>query len=121
MLSSIAAQKAAEHASQADLASMARLKASRAAGPAPTARSAGTGKCGLSRKPHSPDRVVAYAEQETESVPFSEHGARGPVDGDLPRHQIGAWMIMEGRGNNKGKGVKRVWRVTWWVGNRGAA
>jgi hypothetical protein len=52
----------------------------------------------------SPDRVVAYAEQETESVPFSEHGARGPVDGDLSRHQIDAWMIMEGRGNNRGKG-----------------
>jgi hypothetical protein len=52
----------------------------------------------------SPDRVVAYAEQETESVPFSEHGAHGPVDGDLPRHQIGAWMIVEGRGNNRGKG-----------------
>jgi hypothetical protein len=48
----------------------------------------------------SPDRVVAYAEQETELVPFSEHGARGPVEGDLPRHQVGAWMIVEGRGNN---------------------
>ena len=52
---------------------------------------------------YSPDRVVAYAEQETESVPFSEHSARGPVEGDLPRHQVGAWMIVEGRGNNKGK------------------
>ncbi len=55
----------------------------------------------------SSDRVVAYryAEQENESVPFSEHGARGPVDGDLSRrHQIGAWMIVEGRGNNRGKG-----------------
>ncbi len=52
----------------------------------------------------SPDRVVAYAEQETELVPFSEHGARAPVDGDLPRHQVGAWMIVEGRGNNRGKG-----------------
>ena len=48
----------------------------------------------------SPDRVVAYAEQEPKLVPFSEHGARGPVEGDLPRHQVGAWMIVEGRGNN---------------------
>ena len=111
MLSSIAAQKAAEHANQVDLASVARLKASRAAGPAPAARSAGTRK---SSDPqlyprgggveNSPDHVVAYAEQETELVPFSEHGARGPVEGDLPRHQIGAWMIVEGRGNNRVKG-----------------
>jgi hypothetical protein len=112
MLSRIAAQKAAEHASQDDLASVARLKASRTARPSPAARSAGAGKSGLARSTppggggveDSPDRVVAYTEQETESVPFSEHGARGPVDGDLPRHQIGAWMIVEGRGNNRGKG-----------------
>ncbi len=50
------------------------------------------------------DRVVADAEQEPEGFPFSEHNARGPIDGDLPRHQIGAWMIVEGRGNNGGKG-----------------
>ena len=55
-------------------------------------------------------------------VPFSEHGARGPVEGDLPRHQIGAWwMIVEGGGDNGIKGIKSVWIVTWWVGNRGAA
>jgi hypothetical protein len=77
------------------------------------ARSAGAGKSGLARNAppprggveDSPDRVVAYAEQETELVPFSEHGARGPVEGDLPRHQIGAWMIVEGRGNTS-NGVK---------------
>ena len=40
-------------------------------------------------------------------VPFSEHGARGPVKGDLPRHQIGAWMIVEGRGDNGIKGIER--------------
>ena len=40
-------------------------------------------------------------------VPFSEHGARKPVEGDLPRHQIGAWMIVEGRGDNGIKGIKR--------------
>jgi hypothetical protein len=76
------------------------------------ARSAGTGKSGLSRSTppgggveDSPDRVIEYAKQETESVPpFSEHGTRGSVDGDLPRHQIGAWMIVEGRGNNRDKG-----------------
>jgi hypothetical protein len=100
----------AEHASQA-IASVARLKASRAAGPAPAARSAGTGKSGLSR--NGPpggvlrtDHVVAYAEQEPEGscIPFSEHAARGPIDGDLPRHQIGAWMIVEGGGDNRGEG-----------------
>jgi hypothetical protein len=47
----------------------------------------------------SPDCVVAYAEQEPEGIPFGEHAAR-----DLPRHQIGAWMILEGRGNNRSKG-----------------
>jgi hypothetical protein len=75
------------------------------------ARSAGAEKSGLARNgppggvlrtAHSPDRVVAYAEQETELVPFSEHGARESVDGDFPRHQVGAWMIVEGRGNNRG-------------------
>jgi hypothetical protein len=49
MLSRIAAQKAAEHASQVALASVGRLKVSRAAGSAPAARSAGTGKSGLAR------------------------------------------------------------------------
>jgi hypothetical protein len=49
MLSRIAAQKAAEHASQDALASVARLKASRTAGSSPAARSAGAGKSGLAR------------------------------------------------------------------------
>jgi hypothetical protein len=113
MLSRIAAQTAAEHASQDDLASVARLKASRTAGPSPAARSAGARKSGLARNgppgggvEDSPDRVVAHAEQETELVPFSKHGVRGPVDGDLPRHQIGAWMIVEGRGNKGVRGEK---------------
>jgi hypothetical protein len=111
MLSRIAAQKAAETANQADLAAVARLKASRTAGPSPAARSAGAGKSGLARNgppgggvEDSPDRVVAYAEQETKFVPFSEHGARGSVEGDLPRHQIGAWMIVEGGCNTRVKG-----------------
>jgi hypothetical protein len=94
MLSRIAAQKAAETASQADLASVARLMASRTAGPSPAARAAGAGKSDLARNgppggggvEDSPDRVVAYAEQETKLVPFSEHGARGPVEGDLIFH-----------------------------------
>ncbi len=107
MLSRIAAQKAAETANQAALAVVARLKASRTAGPSPGARSAGAGKSGLARNggvEDSPDRVVAYAEQEPKWVPLSEHGARGPVEGDLPRHQVGAWVIVEGRGNNGVKG-----------------
>ncbi len=71
MLFRIATQKAAEHASQADLEFVAHLKTSRAAGPALARRSAGTGKSGLTRNAppgggveDSPDRVVAYAEQE---------------------------------------------------------
>ncbi len=47
MLSKIADKKDAEHASNAALLSVARLKASRAAGLAPTARAAGSGKSGL--------------------------------------------------------------------------
>ncbi len=113
MLSRIAAQKAAETVNQAALVAVARLKASRTAGPSPAARSAGAGKSGLARNTppggvveDSPDRVVAYAEYETKLVPFSEHGARGPVEGDLLRHQIGAWMIVEGGGDNGIKGIK---------------
>jgi hypothetical protein len=91
MLSRIVAQKAAEHAGQADLASVARLKASDPQLPP------------VGGVEDSPDRVVAYAEQETESVPFNEHGACGPVDGDLPRHQIVSCMIVEGGGDNRGE------------------
>jgi hypothetical protein len=47
MLSKIANKNDAEHASNAALLSVARLKASRAAGLAPTARAAGSGKSGL--------------------------------------------------------------------------
>jgi hypothetical protein len=46
MLSRIATAKAAEHASQAALESVARLKTSRAAGPALACKSAGIGKSG---------------------------------------------------------------------------
>jgi hypothetical protein len=49
MLSRITKQKEAEHASHAALLSVARLKASRAAGLAPVATSAGSGKSGLPR------------------------------------------------------------------------
>ena len=52
----------------------------------------------------SPDRVVAYTEQEPEGIPFSEHAARGPVNRDFPQHQIGAWIIVKGRGDNRGQG-----------------
>ncbi len=65
ILSRIAAQKAAEHASQAELASVARLKASWAAGPAPVARSAGTGKFSLAR--NSPPRGVLRTAQTLSS------------------------------------------------------
>jgi hypothetical protein len=102
MLSKMAAQKEAENASQVALDSMARLKATRAAGLAPATRAAGFGKSGLTLNgppggvEGSPESVVAHAEQEREGIPLSKHGARCPVDGDLLRHQIGAWMIVEG-------------------------
>jgi hypothetical protein len=51
----------------------------------------------------SPESVVAYAKQEPEGIPFGEHAARCPVNGHLPRHQIGAWMVGEDGGNNRDK------------------
>ncbi len=68
MLSRIAAQKAAETANQADLAAVARLKASRIAGPSPGKVSWGQKIWSSPQRPpgggveDSPDRVVAYAE-----------------------------------------------------------
>ncbi len=59
----------------------------------------------------SPDCVVAHTEQETEVIPFGEYGARSPVDRNFPRHKVGAWMVVEGRGNNRGERFG-VWRVT---------
>ena len=103
MLSKIANRKDAEHASNAALLSVARLKASRAAGLAPTARAAGSGKSGLALiappsggVEESPESVVADGEQEPEGVPFSEYAARCPVDRQFPRHQVGAWVVGEG-------------------------
>ncbi len=102
MLSRIATQKAAEHASQAALASVARLKASRAAGPASV--SGLTLNCPPGGIEDSSDRVVAYTEQEPEGIPFSEHAARGPFNRNFPQHQIGAWIIVKGWGDNRGQG-----------------
>ncbi len=68
MLSMIAKQKDAEHANHAALLSVARLKVSRAAGLAPAARAAGSGKSGLTRNTpqgsvdESPEGVVAHAK-----------------------------------------------------------
>ena len=84
MLSRIAAQKDAEHASQAALESVARLKTSQAGVLAPASKAAGAGNSGLSRNTppggrsveDSPDCVVARAEQETEVIPFGEYGAQ---------------------------------------------
>jgi hypothetical protein len=101
MLSKIANKKEAEHASNAALLSVARLKASRAAGLAPAARAAGSGKSGLALNSppggveESPESVVADGEQEPEGVPFDEYAARCPVDGQFPRHQVGAWVVSE--------------------------
>ena len=111
MLSRIAAQKDAEHASQADLESVARLKTSRAAGLALAPKAAGAGNSGLSRNTppwgsveDNPDCVVAHAEEETEVIPFGEYGARSPIYRNLPRHQVGPWTVMQGGGNDRGEG-----------------
>jgi hypothetical protein len=78
MLSRNANKKEAEHTSNAALLSVARLKASRAAGLAPAARAAGSGKSGLARGgvEESPESVVANGEQEPEGVPFGEYATR---------------------------------------------
>ncbi len=79
MLSRNANKKEAAHASNVALLSVARLKASRAAGLAPVARAAGSGKSGLALNcppgwgvEESPESVVANGEQETVGVPFGE-------------------------------------------------
>ncbi len=55
--------------------------------------------------------LVAHTEQETEVIPFGEYSARSPVDCNLPRHKVGAWMVVEGRGNNRGEGLG-IWHVS---------
>ncbi len=44
----------------------------------------------------SPESVVANGDHEPEGVPFGEYAARCPVDGQLPGHQVGAWVVSEG-------------------------
>ena len=44
----------------------------------------------------SPESVVADGEQEPVGIPFGEYAARCPVYGQLPGHQIGAWVVSEG-------------------------
>ncbi len=103
MISRIATQKVAKQSNQSALASVTRLNASREHW-----RQDQLEPGNLLCPATAPDRVVAHTEQETESVPFSEHAARSPViDGDFPQHQIGAWMIVEGGGDNRGEGEKR--------------
>jgi hypothetical protein len=110
MLSRIATQKAAEHVSQAVLDSVARLKTSRAAGPVLATRSAGTGKFGLARI-DPPGGVLRRAQTASSHTPNRNpkvcHSTNTPrarsVDGDLPRHRIGAWMIVEGGSDNRGE------------------
>ncbi len=64
MLSRIANKKEAEHASNAALLSVARLKASRAAGLAPAARTAGSGMSGLALNGPPGGGVDESAENE---------------------------------------------------------
>ena len=78
MLSRIAAQKDAEHASQAALESVARLKTSRAAGPAAAPKAAGAGNSGLSRNtpPGGVLRTAQTASSHTPNrKPKSSHSA----------------------------------------------
>jgi hypothetical protein len=78
MLSRIAAQKDAEHASQAALESMARLKTSRAAGLAPAPKAAGAGNSDLSRSapPGGVLRTAQTASSHTPNrKPKSSHSA----------------------------------------------
>jgi hypothetical protein len=94
MLSRIAAQKAAETASQADLASVARLKASRTAGPSPAARSAGAGKSGLARNVQQRPNRVWYTQAHDlaeRAVGFvsNNHGDRGGVRGLKHKRSLG--------------------------------
>jgi hypothetical protein len=112
MLSRIAAQKDAEHASQAALESVARLKPSRAAGLAPAPKAAGTGNSGLfhNTPPGGVLRTAQTASSHTPNrKPKSSHLANtaraiSPVDRNLPRHQVGPWTVMEGGGNGEGFG-----------------
>ena len=78
MLSRIAAQKNAEHASQADLESVARLKTSRAAGLALAPKAAGAGNSGLTRNtpPGGVLRTAQTASSHTpKRKPKSSHSA----------------------------------------------
>ena len=78
MLSRIAAQKDAEHASQAALESVARLKTSRAAGLAAAPKAAGAGNSGLSRNtpPAGVLRTAQTASSHTpKRKPKSSHSA----------------------------------------------
>jgi hypothetical protein len=78
MLSRIAAQKDAEHASHAALESVARLKTSRAAGFAPAPKAAGARNSGLSRNtpPGGVLRTAQIASSHTlNRKPKSSHSA----------------------------------------------
>ena len=68
MLSRIATAKAAEHTSQAALESVARLKTSRAAGPALACRSAGIGKSGRALN-YFPAGVLRIAQTSSSHTP----------------------------------------------------
>ncbi len=81
MLSRIANKKAAKHASNAALLSVARLKASRAAGLAPAARAAGSEKSGLAFN-GPPGGVLRRAQRASSQTanrnPKASHSANTP-------------------------------------------
>ncbi len=123
-----ALQKDAEHESQVALQSVAHLKASRAAGLALAPKAAGIWS--VPHHPSSrsvengPDCVVAHVEQEIEVIPLGEHSARSQVNRNLPRHKVSAWMVVEGKGNDRGEefgigNVSRSERVSKHGGEKG--
>ena len=113
MLSSIAAQKEAEHESQAALESVARLKMSRAAGLALAPKSAGAGNSGLSRNT-PPAGVLRTAQTASSHTP-----KRKPKSSHSANTARAARLIATFPGTRLVRGWS--WRVGVMTGARGLA
>jgi hypothetical protein len=113
MLSRIAAQKDAEHASQAALESVARLKKSRAAGLAPAPKAAGAGNAGLSRNT-PPAGVLRTAQTASSHTPKRKSKSSHSANTNTAR---AALLIATFHGTKLVRG--RSWRVGEMTGARG--
>ncbi len=111
MLSRIAAQKDAKHASQAALESVARLKTSRAAGLGPAPKAAGAGNSGLSRIT-PPGGVLRTAQSASSHTPN-----RKPKSSHSANTARAALLIATFHGAKLVRG--RSWRVGEMTGARG--